>query len=441
MKKVFLLPFLLSLLFFLIAGSQHAGLVAARKRYHLQVVPPEDTTPLVAITTVAFGGFRGLVADALWVRANELQDNGQFFELVQLATWISQLEPHVPEVWSFQAWNLAYNISVFFPDPEDRWRWVNHGINLLRNEGLRHNPTSAALHWDIGWMYQHKIGMEMDQAHHTYKRRLAESVQNILGGPFLNLDTLTPDQRAAFETTFRMDLDFMRELDALYGPIDWRLPAAHSLYWSARGEPLARDSFRRRSLQRMRMQSLSDLLRRGRVLGDPATAAFIPLPRLELLDILLGEFSSATTAQPNNPPLRNAYQSFLRDSLLLFAEYGDIDKAWSLYQRLAASYPASDPASEPAIDPSQDAFLAIVKQYNAIHPSELSREQALTRIVAQLSRSAALKDEDPSRAAFFRQSALQIHRLFQESRRGEEHRIRTELPDLEVIETLLREIP
>jgi hypothetical protein len=182
---------------------------------------------------------------------------------------------------------------------------------------------------------------------------------------------------------------------------------------------------------------LSDLLRRGRVLGDPATAAFIPLPRLELLDILLGEFSSATTAQPNNPPLRNAYQSFLRDSLLLFAEYGDIDKAWSLYQRLAAS----DPASEPAIDPSQDAFLAIVKSYNAIHPSELSREQALTRIVAQLRRSAALKDEDPSRAAIFRQSALQIHRLFQESRRGEEHRIRTELPDLEVIETLLREIP
>ncbi|MDA3872479.1 MAG: hypothetical protein PF795_00770, partial [Kiritimatiellae bacterium] len=162
------------------SGTRHAHLVAMRKTQHLQEVAPEDTTPLVAITTVAFGGFRGLVADALWVRANKLQEEGQFFELVQLAQWITQLEPRVPEVWSFQAWNLAYNISVLFPEFEDRWRWVNHGVDLLRKDGLTHNPNSATLHWDIGWMYQHKIGMEFDTAHWLYKQKLGQQIEELI---------------------------------------------------------------------------------------------------------------------------------------------------------------------------------------------------------------------------------------------------------------------
>lgn len=87
----------------------------------------------MAFTTVALGGFRGIIADMLWMRASELQNEGKFFELAQLADWITKLEPRFPTVWAFHAWNMAYNISVLFPDPEDRWRWVQQGIRLLRD--------------------------------------------------------------------------------------------------------------------------------------------------------------------------------------------------------------------------------------------------------------------------------------------------------------------
>src|SRR5690348_8955185 len=52
-----------------------------------------NAPPVLAFTTVALGGFRGLIANALWIRANELQQDGKFFEMVQLADWITKMEP------------------------------------------------------------------------------------------------------------------------------------------------------------------------------------------------------------------------------------------------------------------------------------------------------------------------------------------------------------
>src|SRR5215467_5897808 len=97
-----------------------------------RVAPLENAPPVLAFTTVALGGFRGLIANALWIRANDLQLEDKFFEQVQLSDWITKLEPSFVQVWVVQAWNMAYNISVKFRDPADRWRWVQSGIELLR---------------------------------------------------------------------------------------------------------------------------------------------------------------------------------------------------------------------------------------------------------------------------------------------------------------------
>ena len=62
--------------------------------------------------------------------------------MVQLADWITKLQPHFVTVWVHQAWNMAYNISIKFTDPADRWNWVRRGIELLRDEGCAITPTS-----------------------------------------------------------------------------------------------------------------------------------------------------------------------------------------------------------------------------------------------------------------------------------------------------------
>src|ERR1035437_11108534 len=70
-----------------------------------RVEPLENAPPVLAFTTVALGGFRGLIANALWIRASDLQDDDKFFEMAQLADWITKLEPHFAQVWAHQAWN------------------------------------------------------------------------------------------------------------------------------------------------------------------------------------------------------------------------------------------------------------------------------------------------------------------------------------------------
>ena len=105
-----------------------------------RIEPLVNAPPVLAFTTVALGGFRGLISNALWIRANDLQEEDKFFEMAQLADWITKLEPHFVQVWLVRAWNMAYNISIKFKDWPDRWRWVSRGIELLRMTGLRYNP-------------------------------------------------------------------------------------------------------------------------------------------------------------------------------------------------------------------------------------------------------------------------------------------------------------
>src|SRR4051812_27994202 len=146
-----------------------------------RLTPLQNAPPVLAFTTVALGGFRGLIANALWIRLNDLQEDEKFFEMVQLSDWITKLEPHFVQVWLMQGWNMAYNISVKFKDPEDRWRWVQRGIALLRDEGLRYNPDETLIYREISWMYQHKMGQNLDDAHRLYKIRWADEMQNVLG--------------------------------------------------------------------------------------------------------------------------------------------------------------------------------------------------------------------------------------------------------------------
>ncbi len=154
-----------------------------RDRIELGLTPlPKDPAmpPVLALTTQALGGFRGLIANALWIRANDLQLTDKYFEMVQLARWITVLEPHFVQVWLVQAWNMAYNISVKFPEHADRWRWVEHGIELLRDQALRYNPDEALIYRELAWFYQHKMGMNLDEAHFYYKLAWAAEMTRAL---------------------------------------------------------------------------------------------------------------------------------------------------------------------------------------------------------------------------------------------------------------------
>lgn len=143
----------------------------------------ENAPPSLAFATVAMGAFRGVIVDILWMRADKLKDEGKFFDAKQLAEWITTLQPRFAQVWDFHAWNMAYNISVAIPNtqPEERWRWVRNGYELLRDRAIELNPNSIMLYRSLAWIFQHKIAGISDDCHTYYKKELALAFRPLVG--------------------------------------------------------------------------------------------------------------------------------------------------------------------------------------------------------------------------------------------------------------------
>ena len=329
-----------------------------------------NAPPAVAFTSVALGSFRGLIADILWLRSEGLKAKKSYFEMVQLARWITDLQPNYSGGTAYLAWNLAYNISVTTSDYEDRWRWVNEGISLIRDKALLYNPDDPVLYKELAWIFYHKLGNTMDDAHLTYKKNLGEQMIAILGvEPDLEAIAAAPDswkgflekhdensslmqavKKAkyanieavydAFKTASpavlpenlrvvisehdyraldsffrsellkeRMKLDARRmvALDKRYGKFDWRLPETQAIYWATMG---IERTPAKRDLQcaRLLTQALMSSFRVGRLLTvNGHIPENVPLgPNLALVDSAYQAFIDTQNEYEKN----NRYGSF-----------------------------------------------------------------------------------------------------------------------------------
>lgn len=255
MKKSIAILLLIALAAVILAGALNRRLLQQRAAAHLTQAPPtQNMPPAVAFTTIALGGFRGILADVLWMRAGSLQDEGRYFELVQLADWIVKLQPRSPSIWAYHAWNMAYNLSAMMPTPEEKWRWVHHGLRLLRDEGLRFNPGSARLYQELAWLFLHKLGTDYDTAAAFYRQQWAAEIDAALA-------PLDPDQ--------------MRRIETEFGPLDWHTPQAHAIYWATAGLAFARTDFEDLALRRLVYQALLQRIQRGERQWLPVTIAYV----------------------------------------------------------------------------------------------------------------------------------------------------------------------
>jgi hypothetical protein len=269
------------------AAGLNLALLRMRATLRLTQAPPtQNLPPSVAFTTVALGGFRGILADVLWMRAGALQEEGRTFELVQLADWISKLQPRSPPIWAYHAWNMAYNVSMLMPTPDEKWRWVRNGIHLLRDEGIRINPASPRLHQELAWTFLHKLGTDYDSAGAYYRQRWAEEV----------------DAGQA-----PLDPALVHQVETLFAPLDWRTPQAHAIYWATAGLRHARTDFDDLSLRRIVYQALLQRVALGeRHLLAPAAAylreAVQRHPHVAPLRQVLSQIEAAASAVAPDPP-------------------------------------------------------------------------------------------------------------------------------------------
>ena len=176
---------------FLLTPTINQQRVERQLTYDIQV--GDDSNPAYT-AAAALGSFRGIMINAMWQRSEALKQEGKFFEANNLAEMITTLQPRYPEAWNFQAWNMAYNISVKCKTAEERWDWVNKGINLLRDRGIPNNPNSVVLYRSLAWILGHKMTGQTDDMHWYYKARMAEEWQTLLGAPDMRWE-LRPEFR------------------------------------------------------------------------------------------------------------------------------------------------------------------------------------------------------------------------------------------------------
>ena len=137
--------------------------------------------PEIVLLTHLLGGFRGLLVDAVWLRAVQLQQDEKYWELYQLYDWMGKLEPYLEEIWIHNGWNMSYNLVAELSNSEARWQWINRAIEYLRDEGLKYNPQSGPIMKEISWIFYHKIGQGLDLHNYYYKHRWALIMNSVMG--------------------------------------------------------------------------------------------------------------------------------------------------------------------------------------------------------------------------------------------------------------------
>ncbi len=137
----------------------------ARPMPATRLVEKDFTVIPGVIAGAILGGFRGVAAAMLWMKADELWDSGHGTEIKYLSMLraTTLLDPHWIEPWRILGWHLAYNLYVEadkIPDEQARAKrkaeYMRMGINCLK-EGISWNPNRYDLYFELGWTYYDKV--------------------------------------------------------------------------------------------------------------------------------------------------------------------------------------------------------------------------------------------------------------------------------------------
>ncbi len=132
-------------------------LAQLRNDYRLSQANLGEIDPAGASMSLATLGMRGVAANLLWGQAIHYKKTENWDALKATLNQITKLQPNFESVWIFQAWNLAYNVSVEFDDYHHRYNWVKKGIDYLI-DGTKYNTELPSMLQEVGWFFQHKIG-------------------------------------------------------------------------------------------------------------------------------------------------------------------------------------------------------------------------------------------------------------------------------------------
>jgi hypothetical protein len=156
-----------------VPGNRGGVLAQMRNEYHLSQAQLGEVDPGSVTIKLATVGMRGVAANLLWDKAIDYKMRKDWTHFGATLKQITKVQPNFINVWTNQAWNLSYNISVEFDDYHDRYHWVIKGFNFL-DDGIKYNESQPRLQWEMGRMVSQKIG-KADEVR-QYRRLFAKDI-------------------------------------------------------------------------------------------------------------------------------------------------------------------------------------------------------------------------------------------------------------------------
>ena len=184
-------------------------------------------------------------------------------------------------------------------------------------------------------------------------------------------------QKRILEDRYRMDTAEMLATMKRYGPLDWRHPDSHGVYWSDKGVEVSQSLARREDvnelmLVRSRLLMIMELMRSGRVELDPATnrVDLLPDPRFariyetaieEAFGLIASEqgVSAAGFGPAVEADLFDTYEKFLNLATMLTYLYGDQAEAERYFMLLRELVTRRGYGDEPVYADTIENFVAI----------------------------------------------------------------------------------
>ncbi|MEZ6132282.1 MAG: hypothetical protein R3C59_26775 [Planctomycetaceae bacterium] len=132
-------------------------LAQMRVKYDLGESKLGEIDPSSAAMSLVLLGLRGPAASVLHLKALDFQEKKNWAKLKTTVDSIIKLQPHYVEIWKFQGWNLAFNVSREWDRGADRFYWVKEGIKFLQL-GTTRNQTATNLFHNVGDFMGRKFG-------------------------------------------------------------------------------------------------------------------------------------------------------------------------------------------------------------------------------------------------------------------------------------------
>ena len=157
---------------------------------------------------------------------------------------------------------------------------------------------------------------------------------------------------------YKIDPVFAEKLNEQYGPLDWRLPEAHAIYWGAVGLEKAKENPGKVkaddliTVRRNIYQSMLQAFYHGRYIANPFNESYALAPDLGLVPKVNDTYETMMREdEKNRDHIAVAHRNFLRTAIYFLYEENHVAEAAKWFRYLGEKYP-----NKPIIDGEPNSF-------------------------------------------------------------------------------------